>query len=312
MALRMGMIAVGLMLVAIAGVLLGTLTLEQAMTRAWVLQDLRLSRVVIAMLAGAALGVSGALTQGVIRNPLASPDLIGVTTGASLAATTTLLLFPQTAHIWLIPATIAGGLLSMLILLWLTGDSKLNPTRLVLVGIALSFWFGALVDWLLSGQSQQINAALVWLTGSLWGRGWPDVWILLPWVLVLLPVALSLNLKLDLLALGDESAQCLGTEVQRVRAGALFIAVALAAVSVAVCGAISFIGLVAPHLARLLVGGRHQVLLPTAALLGAALLLLADIAARTLTPPIELPAGVLTSMIGAPYFIFLLLRYRGW
>jgi len=312
MALRMGMIAVGLMLLAMAGVLLGTLTLEQAMSRVWVLQDLRLSRVIIAILAGAALGAAGALTQGVIRNPLASPDLIGVTAGASLAATTTLLLFPQAAHVWLIPSAIAGGLLSMLILLWLTGDSRLNPTRLVLVGIALSFWFGALVDWMLSGQSQQINAALVWLTGSLWGRGWHHVWILLPWLLLLLPVALTLSLKLDLLALGDESAQCLGTNVQRTRLGALFLAVALAAVSVAVCGAISFIGLVAPHLARLLVGGRHTVLLPTAALLGATLLLLADITARTLTPPIELPAGVLTSMIGAPYFIFLLLRYRGW
>ncbi|WP_370280456.1 iron chelate uptake ABC transporter family permease subunit [Pontibacterium sp.] len=312
MALRIGMIAVGLLLMAVAGVLLGTLSLEQAMTRAWVMQDLRLSRVVIAILAGSALGVAGALTQGVIRNPLASPDLIGVTAGASLAATATLLLFPQLAHAWLIPAAIVGGLVSLLILLWLAGDSKLNPTRLVLVGIALSFWFGALVDWLLSSQPQQINAALVWLTGSLWGRGWSHVWILLPWLLVLLPAAFTLSLKLDLLALGDESAQCLGTDVKRVRLLALILAVTLAAVSVAVCGAISFIGLVAPHLARLLVGGRHLLLMPTAALLGAALLLLADITARTLTPPIELPAGVLTAIIGAPYFIFLLLRYRGW
>ncbi|MDI3324538.1 iron chelate uptake ABC transporter family permease subunit [Pontibacterium granulatum] len=312
MALRMGIIAGALLLLAIAGVMLGTLDLKQAMTSTWVLQELRLSRVLIAILAGAALGIAGALTQGVIRNPLASPDLIGVTAGSGLAATTTLLLFPQLAYGWLIPAAIIGGLLALLLLLWLTGDHALSPSRLVLVGIALSFWFGALVDWLLSSQPQQINAALVWLTGSLWGRGWSHVWLLLPCFLVLIPFALTLSRKLDLLALGDDTAHCLGTEVRQVRLLALSTAVALAAISVAVCGAISFIGLVAPHLARLLVGGRHLLLVPTAALLGAALLLCADIAARTLAPPIELPAGVLTSVIGAPYFMFLMLRYRGW
>ncbi len=302
-----------LVCVAISGVLLGSLNLTLAIASDHhILTNLRLSRVLVALLAGAGLGLSGALIQGVVRNPLASPDLIGVTAGAGLAATGLLLIFPEIAFAWLIPAAIVGALSAMALMLWLVRDRSLNPTRLVLVGIALSAWLGALTDWLLVSHPQQVNAALVWLTGSLWGRGWTHVWILLPWLLVLLPVTLLLALRLDLLALGDEAAEGLGSNVERTRKLALLLSVALAAVSVAVCGAISFVGLVSPHLARLLVGGAHRRLLPVAAMIGALLVLVADILARTIAPPIELPAGVLTSLIGAPYFLFLLTRYRGW
>jgi iron complex transport system permease protein len=295
-----------------AGVLLGSLDLSLVLENQYIINDLRLSRVLVAVLAGAGLGVSGSLIQGVVRNSLASPDLLGVTAGAGLAATTATLYFPQLAFVWFIPVAIIGALVTLALLLWLVRDHDLNPARLVLVGIALSIWLGALTDWLLVSHPQQANAALVWLIGSLWGRGWQHFWVLLPCLLILLPVTLTLALRLDLLALGDETAESLGASVQRTRLSALLLSVALAAVSVAVCGAISFVGLIAPHMARLLVGGNHRRMLPAAAMVGALLVLIADIAARTLAAPLELPAGVVTSLIGAPYFLFLLTRYKGW
>ncbi|MAC45275.1 MAG: iron-dicitrate transporter subunit FecD [Oceanospirillum sp.] len=311
--LTLTLLPVFLLLLAISGVLLGSLDLQTALSAGPdILTDLRLSRVLVAILAGAGLGLAGAMIQGVVRNPLASPDIIGVTGGAGLAATTLLLLFPGVAFGWMIPAAIAGALLTMALMLWLVRNQDLNPARLVLVGVALSAWLGALIDWLLVSHPYQVNAALVWLTGSLWGRGWDHVAVLLPWLLVLFPLALMMALRLDLLALGDEAAEGLGANVLQTRRLALLLSVALAAVSVAVCGAISFVGLISPHLARLLVGGSHRRLIPATAMIGAVLVLLADILARILAPPIELPAGVLTSLIGAPYFLFLLTRYRGW
>ncbi len=311
--LTLTLLPVFLLVLAISGVLLGSLDLQTALsTGPDILTDLRLSRVLVAILAGAGLGLAGAMIQGVVRNPLASPDIIGVTGGSGLAATALLLLFPGVAFGWMIPAAIVGALLTMALMLWLVRNQDLNPARLVLVGVALSAWLGALIDWLLVSHPYQVNAALVWLTGSLWGRGWDHVAVLLPWLLVLFPLALMMALRLDLLALGDEAAEGLGANVLQTRKLALLLSVALAAVSVAVCGAISFVGLISPHLARLLVGGSHHRLIPATAMIGAVLVLLADILARTLAPPIELPAGVLTSLIGAPYFLFLLTRYRGW
>lgn len=301
-----------LFLGALAGLYLGSLSFTEAMALDVIVGDLRFARVLIAILAGAALGMSGCLIQGVVRNPLAAPDLIGVSAGAGVAATALLLLFPQLSLHWLIPAAICGALATLWLLFRLLRNDALSPTRLVLTGVALSIWLAALTDWLLVSHPQQTNAALIWLTGSLWGRGWNQLWVLLPWFAVLLPVSLMLALRLDLLALGDDAAESLGAGVLNTRKTALLLAVALAAISVAVCGTLSFVGLIAPHLARLLAGGNHLRLLPAAAMIGGLLVLVADILGRTLAAPLELPAGVFTSLIGAPYFLFLLTRYRGW
>ncbi|MBY4677354.1 iron chelate uptake ABC transporter family permease subunit [Marinobacterium arenosum] len=311
--LRLWLLLPVLLLAALAGLWLGALDLSTVGRGAeLILTDFRLPRVLVALLAGAGLGLAGALIQGVVRNPLASPDLLGVTAGAGLAATALLVFWPALPFGWLIPGAMAGGWLAMLLLLWLARDRQLNPARLILIGIALNAWLAALTDWLLVSHPTGIDAALVWLTGSLWGRSWPQLWWLLPWLLLLLPLTLALALRLDLLALGDEAAEGLGAAVIRSRRLALLLAVMLAAVSVAVCGTLSFVGLVAPHLARLLVGAAHRRLLPASAMLGALLVLVADIAGRSLAPPLELPAGILTALIGAPYFLFLLTRYRGW
>ncbi|TBR41624.1 iron-dicitrate transporter subunit FecD [Marinomonas agarivorans] len=301
-----------LCLSAFASLYMGSLSFSDALALDFIISDLRLARIVIALLAGAALGLSGCLIQGVIRNPLAAPDLMGVSAGASVAATVLFLLFPALSLGWLIPVAIFGALATLGLLLLLLRHSNLGPTQLVLTGIALSIWLTAFTDWLLVSHPQQTNAALVWLTGSLWGRGWNQVWVLLPWFLVFLPCSLMMAFKLDLLVLGDETAQSLGVDVVKTRRWILFLAVVLAAVSVAVCGTLSFVGLIAPHLARLLVGGDHLRTLPAAAMIGALLVLIADLFARTLFAPLELPAGIFTALIGAPYFLFLLTRYRGW
>ncbi|WP_409521653.1 Fe(3+) dicitrate ABC transporter permease subunit FecD [Pantoea sp.] len=273
----------------------------------FVVMEYRLPRVVLALLVGAALAVSGVLVQGVIRNPLASPDILGVNHAASLASLVALLLFPAFPLGWLPLVSFAGGCCALILLRWLTGTT--SPLRLAVVGVALAACFASITDYLLLSRPQDINTALLWLTGSLWGRDWQMVLLALPLPLLLL-ISLSVGRDLDLLALGDERAATLGVALRPFQRGVLLLGVALAALAVAVCGPISFISLVVPHLARRLVGGRHARLLPFAALLGALVLLLADVLARTLSPPMELPAGVITALIGAPWFFWLLIRTR--
>ncbi|MBM1116596.1 iron chelate uptake ABC transporter family permease subunit, partial [Klebsiella grimontii] len=174
----------------------------------------------------------------------------------------------------------------------------------------LSACWASVTDYLLLSRPQEINNALLWLTGSLWGRDGSFVVIALPLLAILLPLSFALSRDLDLLALGRDRAGTLGVNVRRLNGYALTLAVALASIGVAVCGPIAFISLVVPHLVRRLFGGRHRYLLPLSALTGGLVLLLADLLARTLHPPLELPAGVLTAIIGAPWFIWLLVRMR--
>lgn len=272
------------------------------------LWEYRLPRLLLALLVGALLAGAGALVQGVIRNPLASPDVLGISHGASLAAVLALMLWPALPSSTLPLVALLGGLLAALALWWLCGAGA-APLKLALGGVALSALYASCIDYLLLTRPQDVNQALLWLTGSLWGRSWSSLWHLLPW-LMLLPLALWLSQSLNLLALGDEAAASLGIAPVRVRLLALAVAVGWSAASVATCGPLGFLALVAPHLARRLVGGRHQLLLPAAMLIGALLLTLADLAGRVLAPPLELPAGIMTALLGAPYFLYLLARMR--
>ncbi|ORM65328.1 iron-dicitrate transporter subunit FecD [Pantoea rodasii] len=273
----------------------------------FVVIEYRLPRLVLAMLVGAALAVSGVLVQGLIRNPLASPDILGVNHAASLMTLSALLLFPALPVFWLPLLAFGGGCLALLILRMLVDFSA--PLRLAVVGIALAACWASLTDYLMLSRPQDVNMALLWLTGSLWGRDWTMVMLALPVPLLLLS-SLRFSRDLDLLALGDERAATLGVNLAVVQRWALMLAVALAAIAVAICGPISFISLVVPHLVRHVVGGRHRRVLPLAALGGGLLLVLADLLARTLAPPMELPAGVITALLGAPCFFWLLIRMR--
>ncbi|VUS90061.1 Fe(3+) dicitrate ABC transporter permease subunit FecD [Klebsiella huaxiensis] len=274
----------------------------------YVLMQYRLPRVVLALIIGAALAVSGVLIQSVVRNPLASPDILGINHAASLTSVTALWFLPSLSLLWLPLLAFIGGMTAMAVLIILAGFSR--PMRLALTGVALSACWASVTDYLLLSRPQEINNALLWLTGSLWARDGSFVIIALPLLTVLLPLSFALSRDLDLLALGHDRAGTLGINIRWLNGYALTLAVALASVSVAVCGPIAFISLVVPHLVRRLFGGRHHYLLPVSALMGGLVLLLADLLARTLSPPMELPAGVLTAIIGAPWFIWLLVRMR--
>jgi iron complex transport system permease protein len=270
--------------------------------------EYRFPRTILAMLVGAMMALAGALVQGVIRNPLASPDVLGVSHGAGLAAVFYMTFFPNADISWLPTVALCGSLIAALMLWWLCGQHS-STIKLAITGVALAALYASCVDFLMLVKPLEINNALLWLTGSLWGRGWNQLAMLLPWLL-LIPCALWLAKPLNLIHLGDDSAISLGVKASTLRLLSLAIAVGLTASCVAICGPIGFLGLVAPHLTRKLVGGRHQLLLPSTMLVGAILLLLADLVARTIDPPIELPAGIMTAIIGAPYFLWLLFRTK--
>jgi len=246
--------------------------------------------------------------QGVIRNPLASPDIIGVTKGAGLAVVVVLLAYPSAAVSYLPAAAFVGGVVAMAIVYLLAYRKGTTPVRLALVGIAVAATFEAIIRYVMIDKQQAVGTALVWLTGSLAHVDMTTVWEFLPWVLVLVPLCFAYSLKLDLLGLGDDLASGLGVSVERTRRTALLIAVLLASATVAVMGTIAFIGLIGPHIARRLVGSRHAVLLPASAGIGAVLVLVADAIGRGAHPPVEIPAGMITALIGAPYFVYLLSR----
>lgn len=274
----------------------------------YVLTAYRLPRLLLALLVGAALAVAGALVQGIVRNPLASPDILGVNHAASLASVGALLLLPSLPVIALPLLAFAGGMAGLILLRILANTSQ--PMKLALTGVALSACWASLTDYLMLSHPQDVNSALLWLTGSLWGRDWSFVKIAAPLLILFLPLSLRFCRDLDLLALGDARATTLGVSVPRIRLLALLLAVAMTSTGVAVCGPISFIGLVVPHMVRSITGGRHRWLLPVSAMTGALLLVVADLLARIIHPPLELPAGVLTAIIGAPWFVWLLVRMR--
>jgi len=273
------------------------------------LMEYRLPRAVLAILLGGALAISGVLVQSVVRNPLASPDILGINNAAGLVAVSVLMFLPNLAFYWMPIFAFLGGVLSFVIL-WIVCGFNFRPIKMAIIGVALSALWAAISHYLMLTNPVEINTAMLWLTGSLWGRSWSYLNVVLPWLLVLLPLPFIFCRDLDTLGLGENKASTLGVTVNKVQISVLVLAVALSTTAVAICGPIAFLGLVAPHLARRLVGGRHRTLLPAALIIGALLLQLSDILARVIDPPTELPAGILTAIIGAPYFFYLLMRTK--
>ncbi|MGG0739165.1 FecCD family ABC transporter permease [Niallia taxi] len=281
-----------------------------------VLFEYRLPRIIITILAGIGLGISGAILQGVSRNPLADPGIIGLHAGASFG----LVMFVTYFHslndkaALLIPLfTFVGGCLTALIIILLTYDryKGILPIRLILVGIAIAACFNAITLFLsLRLDEDTYTFASRWLVGNVWGRDWIHVIALLPWIVILTPFGFLQSRKLDAISLGDNTAVGLGVSVLRTRLSMLAIAVALSSASVAMVGGIGFIGLVAPHLARRLVGPRHQHFLPVAGLLGMVILILSDTVGRSIFQPNAIPAGIVVAAIGGPYFLYLLTKTK--
>ena len=273
------------------------------------LMEYRLPRAVLAILLGGALAISGVLVQSVVRNPLASPDILGINNAAGLIAVSVLMFLPNLAFYWMPIFAFLGGVLSFVIL-WIVCGFNFRPIKMAIIGVALSALWAAISHYLMLTNPVEINTAMLWLTGSLWGRSWSYLNVVLPWLVVLLPLPFIFCRDLDTLGLGENKASTLGVTVNKVQISVLVLAVALSTTAVAICGPIAFLGWVAPHLARRLVGGRHRTLLPAALIIGALLLQLSDILARVIDPPTELPAGILTAIIGAPYFFYLLMRTK--
>ncbi|RXZ78664.1 iron ABC transporter permease [Paenibacillaceae bacterium] len=303
-------LAIGGVNVPLADVLQTLLGKYQESTHLIIIQ-FRLPRIVAAILIGAALGVSGSLLQGVVRNPLASPDLLGITGGASVAAVAFMTLFTGYSIHYVPFIAVSGALLVALLVYVLAWRKGVSPFRLVLIGIGLSTAMTALTTFLLiSGPAYLTAQVLNWLTGSIYGIGWDYVRTLWPWIVIWLPLSMLLARELDVQAFGDSAAIGLGSRLQRSRMAAVVISVALAGAAVGVAGMISFIGLLAPHIARKLTGHSYKKVIPVSALVGAIILLLADLAGRMLFYPLDIPAGVFTAGIGAPFFLYLLLARK--
>ena len=277
--------------------------------------DLRLVRLAAALLTGAALGVAGLLLQTVIRNPLGEPHILGLNAGASLAVVATSALglslgaFPAAR-----PRTAACGaalLFGGVMALASAGRGGATPLRITLCGVALSAFASAVTAAILILDEQTLLAMRTWLAGDLAGLNWSTLWTALVPALIGLGVALLIAPRLNVLALGDKVALGLGVNLVQTRLLGLLAIALLCGAAVAVAGPIGFVGLVVPHVVRLIVGPGHRLLLPLSALLGALLVVLADTAARTLDPPSEIPLGLFTAAIGAPFFLWLVLRRKG-
>lgn len=285
-----------------------------------IILDVRLPRALLGVLAGAATAVSGAILQGVFRNPLADPGLVGVSPGAALAAVVFivmagevgLILPPMLQPLGLSFAAFAGGLLTTLLIGRLAmREGRISVATLLFAGLAL----GALASagtglMVFLSTEQQSREFLFWTMGSLGGATWAKALLAAPFVLGLLAVCPLLARGLDAMALGEAEAFHLGIGVERLKRAAILAVAAGVGAAVAACGVIGFVGLIVPHLVRLSLGPGHRVLLPASAMLGAAVLLGADIAARMLVAPAELPLGVVTALIGSPFFLWLLMRRR--
>lgn len=276
--------------------------------------DFRLARVLLVALTGAALGGAGAAFQGLFRNPLADPFVIGASGGAALGATLAITLGWTVTWLGFGPvplAAFAGALVAVGLAYGISEMSgQTNILTLLLAGTALSSAFSAAVSLLMVINDHDFVNVFFWLLGGFSGRSWDDLWLALPYILIGLVGLGLLARPLDVLAFGEETAQGLGVAVPQVRLLIVLGATLATAAAVASSGIIGFVGLIAPHIARLLWGPVHARLLPASALLGALLLVLADTAARTLLAPVELPVGILTALLGAPFFLYLLRTHR--
>ncbi|MBL4953198.1 iron ABC transporter permease [Neobacillus sp. OS1-32] len=280
----------------------------------FVLFSIRLPRMVVTLLAGMALALSGAILQGITRNDLADPGIIGINAGAGVAIAVFFLFFPieTGSFTYLLPICAFFGALLTAGLIYLFSyhrNTGLDPVRLVLVGIGFSMALsGAMIVLISSAEREKVDFIAKWLTGNIWGADWPFIGALLPWLAILIPITLYKANRLNLLSLGEPVAIGVGVSVERERITLLLIAVALAAAAVSVTGSISFIGLIAPHIAKALVGPRNQLFIPLAILIGGWFLLIADTIGHNLIEPNGISAGIMVAFIGAPYFVYLLLK----
>lgn len=276
-------------------------------TASQIIWNIRLPRNIVAALVGACLAVSGAILQAVMKNPLADPQIVGVSSGAGLAGVIVLILFPGYDYIVPLVAFLGamGAALMVYALAWKNG---VRPSRIILAGVAVSAFLGSGISALLVFYGDRVQGALLWMVGGLSARSWPQVEVLFPYAMIGLFLACLGAKRLTILSLGDETAKGLGLKVEQTRFMMTAVAALLAAGAVSIAGLIGFVGLVIPHMLRLIIGNDYAYLLLGSALLGAFVLVVSDTVGRVLMSPIEIPVGIIMAFFGAPFFLYLLRR----
>lgn len=274
-------------------------------TKQQILKNIRLPRTIVAILVGINLSLSGAILQAVMKNPLADPHIIGISSGAGLFGIFVMLVKGD-AGMLVTPAAFVGAMLAAFLIYLLAWKDGIRPIRIILAGVAVSAFLGAGISAMLIFYSDKVHSALLWMVGGLSARSWNHVEILYPYTIIGTILTFFGARHLNILQLGDEVAKGLGLRVDLVRTILTAVAALLAASAVCVVGLLGFVGLIIPHTARLLIGSDYRFLLPASAFLGAAVLTISDTFARTMFAPTELPVGILMAMIGAPFFLFLL------
>ncbi|MBQ3444690.1 MAG: iron ABC transporter permease [Selenomonadaceae bacterium] len=274
-------------------------------TKRQILENIRLPRTIVAILVGVNLSLSGAILQAVMKNPLADPHIIGISSGAGLFGIFVMMVADDAGAL-MTPAAFVGAMLAAALIYLLAWKDGIRPIRVILAGVAVSALLGAGISALLIFYSDKVHGALLWMVGGLSARSWQHVEILLPYSIAGTIATFLAARHLNVLQLGDEVATGLGLRVNLVRTILTAIAALLAASAVCVVGLLGFVGLIVPHTARLILGSDYRLLLPGAALLGAAVVTISDTFARTIFAPTELPVGILMAMLGAPFFLYLL------
>ncbi len=283
-------------------------------SQAIIINQVRLPRILVGALAGAALACAGTTLQGIFRNPLADPSIIGVSVGGSLGAVIAITLGLSSSSLWILPMCAFLGAMGAAVLVYLLSLShgQSQPATLLLAGVAVNAFLGALISAILlfTNQFPELQAILGWLIGGLRGRGWAHVGAIVVPVVLTTALLLAFARDLNLLLLGEETAQGLGVNVPRTRLVLLALAALATGSAVSIAGPIGFVGLVVPHMLRLIVGPDHRLLMPVSALGGAVFLVTTDTVARLIIQPSELQVGIITNLLGAPFFLYLLYRNR--
>ncbi|WP_294359539.1 iron ABC transporter permease [uncultured Clostridium sp.] len=277
---------------------------------------LRLPRIVIAILVGTALAISGTILQGVTKNDLADSGILGINSGSALFVVIYIYLMNGNVYdgvsnitVFTMPiVALLGAMFGAFLIYILAWKNGINSSRLLLVGIGINVAFTSLLTiFQLRFTTQEFNRVMAWTSGSIWGSSWKYVMAILPFIVIFTLLTIYKSRYLDALILGDEVATGLGIEVEKERRKLIIFSVILAGVATSVAGSIAFLGLVSPHIARKLVGPKHKGLIPTAAFVGTLILLVGDTIARNIIAPMELPVGIVVAIIGVPYFIYLML-----
>lgn len=277
---------------------------------------LRLPRIVIALLVGSALSTAGVILQGVTKNDLADSGILGINSGAALFVVVYIYLMNGNVYegmsnltVFTMPVVaLVGALFGAFLIYSLAWKGGINSARLLLIGIGINIAFTSILTiFQLKFTTQEFNRVMAWTSGSIWGTSWKYVIAILPFIVVFMSITIYKAKYIDVLNLGDEVSTSLGVEIEKQRRRLIIYAVILSGVSTAVAGSISFLGLIAPHIGRKIIGPKHKRLIPVSALIGTLLLLVADTISRNILAPIEIPVGIVVSIIGVPYFIYLML-----